>query len=311
MLPNLPLAQYRFLFQATDPVSLPAFADPLWRSVFGLALRQLSCNTPGGNCGHCSRQDGCDYAALLHPTAHPRKNSGITVGMRGIPSPLIFHSAVRTYSPRIPAKAQFTMHMVLVGDQCDRIEAIIGAMVKAGQLGLGRKRAEFRLLEVTQIGPQPLPVIIMTNGRLHENGIPATPPLPEFTGIIRCTLVTPYLLPGNTRPEEGFDSVRYLMQVIRRIASLQQLYTDSPAEADFSHLKDLARQARITDTALTIEPEYSYSGNRKRFYAVRGSFILDLQKSMELWPWLWLGQWLHLPKLAGKGFGRYELAAVG
>jgi len=310
MPPNLPLAEYRFVLKAKEPVSLPALADPLWRSVFGLALRRISCSIEQENCHRCPLQEQCDYAVLMHPAARSCKAEGPAKSLREIPSPLVFHSRIRTYSSRIPPQATFAMRLILVGPNQDRLAAIIRAVTEAGRLGLGKKRAKFRLVEVVQTGPQPLSLVIMTNTQLHRTGVSVMPPVPEAPGVVRCTLVAPYLLPGNTRLEDGFGSSRFLMQVVRRVATLQQFYADTPANADFRHLKALAETAEIPASDLTVEPGYSYSGNRKRFIAARGSFILDLRNSPELWPWLWLTRWLHLPKLAGKGFGRYELATV-
>ena len=310
MLLKVPFAEYEFRLQAIDPVSLPAFADPLWRSVFGLALRQLSCHEGKSNCVGCRSQNQCDYASLLQPLGLPGKAQGITAKMPEVSGPLVFHSQVTTFSPRLRPGDIFSARIVLVGSGNDHLPAVIRAMTLAGQLGLGKKRAKFRLMEVHQTGPNLLPRIIMTNSTIHTHGAPDLPAIPEAPKVIRCTFVTPYLLPDNTKVHEGFDHLRFIMQAVRRITSLQNVHTDNSIDIDFLTLKNIAAKSHAPDTGLTLDADYSYSGDKKRFFAVRGAFILDLSASSELWPWLWQVQWLHVPKLAGKGFGRYEIAVV-
>lgn len=309
---KLPFAEYDFCFQAVDTLSLPAFADPLWRSVFGLSLRQLSCSNGKRNCTNCPQQSQCDYACLLQPLGLPGKAPGITARMNESSGPLIFHSQLRTYLTPLPPGANFTVRLILIGRANEKLVAIITAMVQAGQLGFGKKRSKFCLVEVLQKDLQELPRIIMNNGRIHTEGRPGFLPVPPSPAVIRCTFVTPYLLPGNIDLEDGFNGVRFIMQVVRRLTSLQNVHTDTMLEADFTQLKMLAGRVGVLDTALTIESGYSYFGkkNKKRFSAVRGALILDLSNCPELWPWLWYGQWLHVPKMPGKGFGRYELAVV-
>ncbi len=307
---SLPFAKYTFIFQAIDSVSLPAFADPLWRSVFGLALRQLSCIADKQQCDTCMLRHQCDYAFLTTGPNSPPEKTGILKQLKNIPNPHVFSCQVQSYSSKIPANAFFSASLILIGKANDRLPAVIRAMVHAGVLGLGGRRAKFRLMEVIQTGPAPLDRLIMTNREIVSAGTPEPVTIPELPGLIRCTFQTPFLLPSNTDLAKGFNATKLIMQIIRRIASLQDIYTEIPLDADFKHLRSLAQQPEILETDLLVEPGYSYHGNKKKFTAVRGAFILNMENHTDLWPWLYLGQWLNVGKQASKGFGRYELTAM-
>jgi CRISPR/Cas system endoribonuclease Cas6 (RAMP superfamily) len=41
-----------------------------------------------------------------------------------------------------------------------------------------------------------------------------------------------------------------------------------------------------------------------------GHLELDIQGLDELWPYLWLGQWLNVGKNASMGFGRYSVVGI-
>ena len=149
---------------------------------------------------------------------------------------------------------------------------------------------------------------------LHQGTVTATvtdpvavPPLPH---LVRFTFLTPYLLAGDTDLEAGFNDTELFMQLIRRISSLQHLYTCFPLLTDYRNLKSLTVSSLILDANFTVQNKYSYGKSDKKFNAVRGECIMSLEKKEELWPWLYLGQFLNVGKLAGKGFGRYTLTAV-
>jgi len=307
---QLPIAEYKFLFQAIDPVSIPAFADPLWRSVFGLALRQLSCIADKQSCDDCILRHQCDYSFLTTGPNSPPEKIGITKYMKNIPNPHIFHCRVRDYSTRVPEGSTFSASIILIGNANDRLPAVIRAMVQAGMLGLGGNRSKFRLQEVIQAGPASPERLIMSNQEIVADGIPVPPIIPASPKLIRFTFQTPYLLPTNTKIEDGFNATKLIMQIIRRASSLHEPYTGAAIEADFQDLRTLADTPAIIDSDLNVEPQYSYFGNKKRFTAVRGSFIMDLQEQKDLWPWIYLGQWLNVGKQASKGFGRYTITAV-
>ena len=310
MPPNLPFAEYRFTLKALELVSLPAFADPLWRSVFGLALKQLSCIADKQNCKTCLLRHQCDYSFLTSGQNSPPKKIGVTRNMKDIPNPHVFRSRIRDYSPKIPPGASFSLTLILIGNANDRLPSVIRAMVQAGELGLGKKRSKFKLLEVIQAGPGPLERLIMSNQELVATGMPELPVIPASPKVIRFMFQSPYLLPSNTKLDDGLNTTKLIMQIIRRISSLQEPYTGVPAVADFTYLRSLAENPVILDADLEVEPGYSYFGNKKRFSAVRGGMLIDLQNHKELWPWLYLGQWLGVGKQASKGFGRYTVSVV-
>jgi len=304
----LPLAEYRCTCRAIDPVSLPALADPLWRSLFGLALRLLTCiEGEHASCHGCRLRFTCDYAVLLMGFNRTGGRNGITRHMRTIPTPLVFRCRIRDHPILVPQGACFSVRLVLVGTASDRLPAVVRALESAGSLGLGRRRARFTLEEVAQTGPQPPERLVVTGERTVAPGLPAQVAIPKAPRSLRFTFLSPYLLPPGTRIEEGFDGRRLVMQIVRRISAMHEPYSGQPLETDFRGLKHLAATPFFLDGDLQAEPGYSYQANRKRFLAIRGSFLMSLADCAPLWPWLYLGQWLGVGKQAGKGFGRYRL----
>ncbi len=313
MLPALPFAQYRFLFQATDPVSLPAFADPLWRSVFGLALHRLTCIGGGRDCRSCGLHSRCAFFLLTRSGLAPSHDeSGLAASMRDLPVPLIFHSQVRDFTLRVPAGATFAARLVLVGSGNDLLEAVIRAMALAGDLGLGRRRARFRLQEVSCCGPQSLSVLIKTD-QVQSPPVSGEP-VPPMPARLRITLATPWLL-ADTPKNRSMDTPEklaalLLMQIVRRVSLMQQCYTPAPLDCDFRDLKEQAGRISLCEVDITGRQSYAPGKGKKKFIAVRGTFILDMTGSEAIWPFLWLGRHLHAGKQAAHGYGRYFLNGI-
>ncbi|RUM38018.1 MAG: hypothetical protein DSY57_03215 [Desulfobulbus sp.] len=317
MLPALPLAQYRFLFQAKDPVSLPAFADPLWRSVFGLALHRLSCIGAGTDCRTCSLRFRCDFFLLTRSGIPPERDqedsrTGLATVMRDLPVPLVFHSRVFDHSLSIPAGATFMAGMVLAGHGNHHLRAVIRAMELTGDLGIGRKRARFRLLETSRCESCSYSTLIQADG--SHPPPPAPEPIPPVPARVRVTLTTPWLLP-DTLASRSIDTPevlvsRFLTQIIRRVSLFQECYTGQPLETDFHHLKEQAAGVPLPDVEITGNHGYRPGKRSKSFVAVRGTFVLDLTGAPELWPFLLLGRLLHTGKQAAHGYGRYRLTGL-
>jgi len=286
-------------------------ADSLWNSVFGLALRRMNCISPQADCEQCTLRTRCDCFVLTRGTVAPKADSASLAGkINSRPPPLIFHGPVRDFSLRIPANATFSTNLVLVGKGNDRLATVIHAMALAGDLGIGRNRSRFQLLRVMRSGPD------LPNRQIAFDHDTPPPPAsaypPEVPELIQIDLLTPWLLPStekNFQPEGPETLVRdFLGKIVRRISLMQHCHTGQPLETDFKALSRKIEKINLPRADLIGTAGYRHG--RGTFMAVRGSFVLDMNNVSEIWPFLWTGQWLNVPKMAAKGFGRYEICAL-
>jgi hypothetical protein len=134
-------------------------------------------------------------------------------------------------------------------------------------------------------------------------------PLPRF---VEVQIVSPLRVlhegrvvgPADFRP---WDMLGYL---VRRVSMLSAFHTDHPHEADFRALKELGRAARIVERDLAWRDQARWSATRQEEIAmggITGWFVLDMAGLEPLWPYLWLGPWLHAGKSATMGIGAIML----
>jgi hypothetical protein len=305
--PELIIAEYRFTFEALDPVTLPAFSDPLRRSVFGLALHQQSCIAPEGECPDCLLRHQCDFAFFIKGPRPPGAEMMRKVDT--VPLPHIFHSD-RADEVTVAPGEQFSHGLVLVGAACKRLPAVIRAMEKSGRLGFGSGRAKAKLAQVSQLLPDGRHRLIADQRISVRDSIMERAPVPPAPEAVRMRFVTPYLPSGKPFRPDRIELSRLLMAAVRRVSLLQYFYMGRPLEADFRGLKDIAAKAEIIRADLRRQKTVCWSarqGKAVRLAGFLGTVDFSLKNIEVFLPFLYIGQWLHIGKQASKGFGRYEL----
>lgn len=301
--PNLPLTEYRFTFQAQSPLDASQLTGSLWHGVFGKALRDLVCLVPEASCDSCMFLHQCDYPFLFQG-ARPL-DSTIMSKYQSIPVPHVFRTPQFTRAAE--SARQIHLTMVLIGNAAEKTELCIKAMMRAGNHGVGKARTQLTLKQVIQ-KKSTIPELIFAENTFfphHPAQAPAIPPMPDS---IQLQFVTPYRSGKNNTT---LDSVHLLMQIIRRISLLQNFYTTQALEADFKELKSQAQKARIK-VRMQQTQDKRYSAKHRRTIdtsGLTGNISIQLSDILELWPYLYLGQWLNVGKNASLGYGRYEIIA--
>ena len=91
---------------------------------------------------------------------------------------------------------------------------------------------------------------------------------------------------------------------------LMSFHTGADLETDFRALTDLASQARMAEAELSLAAQRRWSTNKAdliKMDGLLGGFLLDLRGLEPLWPYLWLGQWVHAGKGTVMGLGAIHL----
>ncbi|MDP2793433.1 MAG: CRISPR system precrRNA processing endoribonuclease RAMP protein Cas6 [Sulfurisoma sp.] len=305
----LPITRYRFDCVAQTPIRLPDFAGSLLRGAFGRALRQVACITREKDCAPCALKAGCPYTAVFAPgkPAEPqlqRRNSEI-------PAPYVIEPPAWGACVVGPGE-DFTFHMVLIGRAREHLPIVILAWRRALARGLGPGDGRGDIAAVaTETGK-----IIYTpaDGRIAEHAA-AVPPAPTFAGVtaaITLRFVTPLRLQhnGNALPPHRLTPRPLILAAARRASLLGEFHgTDSaPPAIDW---KALAAEAdTLTDERRLEWRDWTRYSSRQKQLMTLGGAVGEWTLRGEFghaWPWLYLGQWLHVGKETVFGLGGYRL----
>jgi hypothetical protein len=182
---------------------------------------------------------------------------------------------------------------------------------------LGKDRIPIRLIDVTQAdSPESgqWRTVYEAGGSLNAKP-PAAPALAAPYALLRLRIQTPLRLQrdGSLVTPRAFRFSDLFGALLRRISMLTYFHTDTPLETDFAGLMRLARDVELAEARLCWRDWTRYSSRQKtsmQMGGLLGEIALDLTGRSPLWPYLWLGQWVHAGKGTSMGLGQYIIEAA-
>lgn len=287
----LPILHLRLNFQATRGGMLPGYPGALWRSAMGMHLRAALCYTGLPRCAECPARRQCSYAYLMETP--PPQDASLLAHYRDAPHPYVLlpHHGGPT-EPEQPA----SLDLKLFGGAIQHRAAVQRALVDAAREGLGPResRVNFTLVGTEDLAIAPEPPPPPPGVRIHLN----TP--------LSLRVQEQYLRPQHLNFRHFFSTT------LRRVTQMTEVHAGQPLTADFRALCNDAEKIPLSNLQLNWESAARYSARQRRevnISGMRGSF--DVSGDLApFWPWLWMGQWLHIGKHTVIGLGAYQLEAL-
>ena len=318
---DLPLSRYRFTAIMRAGVRLPGFAGSLLRGQFGAALRQVACMTRQPTCAGCPLLHTCPYTRVFEappPPAHTLQK------FSNIPNAYVMEPALATpeLAPAdLRAGDPLVFQMVLAGAAIAQLPLIVFAWQRALAQGLTRDRAAADLHRVDwldsdgmahRIWEASAPTLLAHDATLTVPPIAAGGAAPPTA--LTLHIHTPLRLQHQGHPlRPAQRTPRVLVAALARRAALVMEFhagqthwgaavpplvqlAESLADQRELHWHDWTRYSSRQQQEMTL-------GGVLGRWTLRG----DPATLAALWPWLWLGQWLHVGKNATMGLGAYRL----
>lgn len=314
---DVPLARYRFTARVGQPLALPDYAGSLLRGQFGAALRQVACMTRQPVCHGCPLLQSCPYTRVFEAPPPP-KGQHTLQDFSQIPNPYIIEPpepGART----LDAGGLLVFHLVLVGHALDQLALVVFALQRALAHGLTRQRVPADLLRVDWLDAQGTAHPIWTQAQPTLAAHPATlqiPAAPADADRITLQIHTPLRLQQQGRPLGAAQlTPRALVAALaRRSALLMEFHAGQggwgEAARGITHASE-----KLADTRELHWFDWTRYSSRQQqemtLGGVLGRWTLhgSAEDLAQVWPWLWLGQWLHAGKNATMGLGGYTLVS--
>jgi len=306
---SLPFARYRFTFQMAAPLRLPHYAGSLLRGQFGAALRRVSCMTGATRCDGCLLRTTCPYPAVFEapaPATHALQR------FSQIPNPYVIEPPALG-TTRIEAGDALCFNLVLVGRALGQLPLIVVALQRMIERGLGNDRARGTLERIDIEQNADWHTIWQRSDSTIASHSPTRcePPPAVAPSAIRLVFDTPLRLQHQGQPVRpaALTPRKLVADLLRRITLLAEFHADHPNL--IADVPALVRHAETLDQQLELRwHDWSRYSSRQRQEMPLGGAIGSWTLSGELeslFPWLQLGQWLHIGKNATMGLGRYQL----
>jgi hypothetical protein len=300
--PQLHLTRHRLSFEVADGLQMPRNQGSLWRSALGRELRAIS-EKPDAfrliSCG-ISCQNLYRYFFETPAPDHILKLRGYS----SVPHPFVIAAPCTQAPVTITEGGGVSFDITLIGRASQALPIVATAFECAGQNGLGERAIRARLLKIEYV--------------------PVAPILPSCPERVRFVLETPLQLrktktpvEGSTRPRRfvvgppDFQPHHLFGPLVRRISMLMTFHMDFDLdETHFSDLKAAGRRVHLMDARLDFSETSRGSLSQSQEISLNGltgEFVLDLGRASTLWPYLWLGQWVHAGKHTTEGLGAYRV----
>ncbi|GMV36328.1 MAG: hypothetical protein AMXMBFR61_08360 [Fimbriimonadales bacterium] len=268
------------------PLRFVNFPGLAWRSVFGYALRTLTCLSANDSACEqaCAHPKLCLYGRIFSP---PRIEEPAR-GFQDPPRPYV----VQLPKPKHGMGQPFTrydLRINLIGPATHAVEAVVAALRLACERGIGPDRARLSVIQDVRtswsrpecdLDTESITLEFVTPTQLRVGGSLVTSP--EFSYIVRGILrrVIPLSELYGTPLEVSAD---------RLIAAAHDVKIDRANIAWY----DIERKTRRPDKKMVLD---GFAGT-VRYVGDIGQFL----------PWLYLGSALNVGKHATFGMGHFEV----
>jgi hypothetical protein len=312
-MPPLPLARYRLTAIFERDLLLPDYAGSMLRGVFGAALRRGACMTGLPDCKACPLWRTCPYPAIFETPPRPTQ---LAQRFSQVPNPYVIEPPPAG-TRFVPARQPLIWHMVLAGaDTLRQWPLVLHAWQRSLRHGWGPDgiRAQGMLVAAEHVGePGVAPAWdAETDSALPHDALWTAPPQPADVATVTLHFHTPLRLQheGHALSVRELSPRTLVSHLLRRLRLMLELHLGTP-EAPFDVPALLAHSETLSDdrSGLRWRDWTRYSSRQKQemtLGGVVGPWRLEGDLA-PLWPWLRLGEWLHLGKNATMGMGGYTL----
>ena len=264
----------------------------------------------------CRLGERCPYHYLFETP--PPAGSQILNKVPTAPRPFVLEPPIngkRLYSPGEP----LAFGLILIGRALDYLPYFVYVFDELGHRGIGQGKGCFRLAEVSTLDAAGVarPIYQGASRRLSDRShvvtgedLAAARPTPN--GTITLTFLTPTRLvyDGHTTGPAEFHIL--FRNLLRRVSFLNYFHCGGELLDDPKSLIEAARAITTVEARLRSHTWERYSARQGQRVPM-GGFTGQVTYRGDLtpfWPWLALGECVHVGKGATFGLGQYRIKTV-
>lgn len=316
LLAAFPFSVFRLVIQPIETLNLPPHKGSAIRGAFGHAFRSAVCVLRHQDCARCMLLSQCVYAYVFESI--PPADLPFIRSMTHAPHPFVLRPPIedrRFYEPGEP----LSFDLILMGKAMEYLPYYAHAFVEMGRRGLGKGRGKFVLETIQAVGLDGAPLTIFDGEVLRNRSIRITLEdlLSDRSPPARCSFrfISPVCIREKgayLKEIPGFGTL--FRNLLRRIVTLAHLHAQIDcAGMDFSVL------CHAADEVVAVSSGSEYIGwrrysNRKQSRMPLAGFTGEATYEGDFapfWPFMVLGEYLHIGKHTSFGLGRYRLEDFG
>lgn len=306
-----PVARFRFTVAASSPIELPPYTGSTWRGLLATALRRSVCVPGLETCDPCLMTDFCAFyrffeQGALADTQAPRYRSN---------SPPFVLDLLGDGGRTLAPGERLAVGLTIIGDSIDFLPYWVYAFQRAGELGIGRGRGRFALTEVTQeaaLGADTWIPVWQPGATTAAPLEPAAVAFPAPPPALQIELLTPLRIKrrGDWVTAADFSAAEFVYHLCSRLDRLEAQFGHGDAGGFWAVHRTRAEALPPAPYDLRWHDWTRWSSRQQQHMklgGLLGRFTVPAAALPELWPLLWLGQYLHVGKNTSFGLGAYRV----
>lgn len=313
ILSDFSLSRLRVTFEAKDHVLLPEYKGSALRGGFGRALRKIVCWSRSATCPQCLLKAKCVYAYVFETLPHD--DSPFLRKMTNAPHPFVIRPPLdqrRDYEPG----EKLSFDFITIGKAAEHLPYFAYTFVEMGAYGLGRGRGKLALERIESVGFDGELTLVYHHADqiLRDNAENQTfVQLTDHKALIGpCTFkfLTPVRIQEKGSYRESVNFGLLFRNLLRRVAVLGPLHCGIDCSGiDFAGLSRAADSIQTVCSDLRWHDWERYSNRqqtRMKLGGLLGEITFEGDFSM-FWPFILLGEHVHVGKNTSFGLGHYQL----
>ena len=295
-----------------EAVVLPEHMGSALRGGFGRIFRKVACRL--GCREACQQPERCAYGYVFETSPPP--GSQILDKVGSAPRPFVIEPPL-VAKPVYEKGEELVVGLILVGRAVDALPYFVYSFKELGRVGIGRGKGQFRMEQVATVPVGGDPVAIYGEGdgpvacnRIYRFGLAQLRPLPLHYSLLRLEFVTPTQVQYEGSPVAPREFHILFRSLLRRINFLNYFHCGGNLMEEPRLLIEAAGGVRREQSSLRWEAWERYSSRQSRRVPMGGyvGHVTFCGAFAPFWPWLALGEWVHVGKGATFGLGRYRLS---
>ncbi|HQA57599.1 MAG TPA: CRISPR system precrRNA processing endoribonuclease RAMP protein Cas6 [Acetivibrio sp.] len=312
-------SRFRVVAKFLEDANLPRFKGAMLRGGFGVNLREMVCVNRGEVCEQCFLSPKCGYSVVFESRKEKQENLFYTINM--IPRPFVIDVPLFD-KDFYRAGETIDFYITVIGDALDYTPFLIAAFMRFMNKGIGKERikAEIEYIAYEDVLNQHETVIFdgkskclvgnykdrVTFGSIREKySLP-------MVNRITVSFKTMTRIVKEGKISNSFEFESFKRSLLRRISMLYCYYCGDKEDEINRKLIDLINKKCdivVTEDKRLWRDWKRYSTRQKKEIYL-GGLVGDIKIEgdlTELYPYILLGQYLHVGKNSTFGLGKYEV----
>ena len=320
MLDNFKIAIYSVELSALEPLHLPVYKGSTLRGGFGSVFRRMCCAERRKDCRECILQGNCPYFYIFETAPGP--DAEVLRGYESVPRPFILEPPLTEKTVFEPGESLF-FNLILIGRAIGYLPYFIVAFRELGKVGIGRGRGKFRLAGITARHPLKgkEEVVFQGDGLVRSVDLAVSfkelesLPLPGGRELqVEFLTMTRLKYDGRYIDTPHFHVI--IRNLLGRISSLSYFHTGEKLELDFQGIIQEAERVSLVSSTVSWVDWERYSSRQRRRMKLGGMVGTACYEALSsggfasFWPWLKVGELIHLGKNTAFGLGKMTIAGI-